>query len=435
MVLLDTTIVSVALPSIQEELGGSLSKLEWITNAYTLVFASLLLTMGSLSDKLGGKRMYSIGLAILGLASVIMVATSSVGVLIGMRAVLGIGAAALLPSSMTLLSHAFPVPAERARALGIWAGVTGAALAAGPVVGGILIDAIGWRSIFLLNVPIALISFGLTWTLLKETPRQTQKHIDFPGQIAAMITLGFLTFALIESQTLGWSSLGVLTSLGIALLAACMFLWIELRTSHPMLPLHLFRQRTLSAGLLAGMLINFGFSGILFIMPLFFHHVLGYTASLTGLAFLPLTVPTVVGPMISGRVVSRIGSRIPMSLGFIATSLGTFLLAAASSSYAVMLIGFVLIGTGVAFTIPPLVTATLSAAPQGQAGIVSGALNASRQLGAVLGIAILGAILQGNSSYSRGFELDLIIIGILLLVGALLSYRYMVGGSRQNKGV
>ncbi|MEW9702132.1 MFS transporter [Paenibacillus sp. SI8] len=428
MVLLDTTIVSVALPSIQDELGGKLSTLEWITNAYTLVFASLLLTMGSLSDKLGGKQLYSIGLALLGLSSVIMAITSSISVLISMRAVLGIGAAALLPSSMTLFSHGFPVPSERARAMGIWAGVTGAALAAGPVVGGFLVDTVGWRSIFMLNVPIALISFGLARAFISETPRQSQKSIDLPGQLTAMAALGLFTFALIESQTLGWRSPWVLTTLCLALLAAALFIRIEIRASHPMLPLHLFHIRALSAGMSAGILINFGFSGILFIMPLFFHHVWGYSASVTGLVFLPLTLPTVVGPIMAGRVVSRIGPKLPMTFGFIATSVGAFLLAAATfypKGGVTMIIAMVLLGFGSAFTIPPLVTATLSASPQGQTGIVSGALNTSRQLGAVLGVAILGAILHGNSSYSAGAQLNLAITGVLLLGGSVLSYRYM----------
>lgn len=427
MVLLDMTVVSVALPAIRAELGGGISGLQWVVNAYTIVFAGLLLSMGAFADKLGAKRVYTGGLALFLAASAISAAVSTLGVLIGLRAILGIGGAALMPASLTLLAHAYPGPAERARALGIWAAVTGAAMAAGPVVGGLLVDSFGWRSIFLLNVPLAGISLIMTFLFVRETDRKPRKSFDFGGQITVIVAIAALSFGLMEGETYGWNSPVIFASFSLALLSAIIFLIVEANGKTPLLPLRLFRNATVSAGMLAGMAINIGLSGILFVLPLFFQQTRGLSAHIAGLALLPMMIPLALNPILTGRIVGRIGARIPMTLGFSLGAVGTLLQVwtEVNTSYVITMIGLLLIGFGVSFTIPSLMAAVISSVPKEQTGAVSGALNSSRQLGATLGVAILGSILSGSKSFIDGMHMSLIVTTVILFGGSLLSFAFI----------
>ncbi len=427
MVLLDMTVVSVALPAIRSELGGGLSGLQWVVNAYTIVFAGLLLSMGSLADKLGAKRVYAGGLALFLGASVLAAFVSSLGMLIGLRAILGIGGAALMPASLSLLVHAYPEKAERARALGIWAAVTGAAMAAGPVIGGLLVDSFGWRSIFLLNVPLAVMSLILTFLLVKETDRRAQRSFDIGGQITAIVAIAALSFGLMEGSSYGWFSPTILMTFGVALLSAILFLIFEAKDESPLLPLSLFKHATVSAGMIAGLAINIGLSGILFIVPVFFQQVRGLSAHITGLLLLPMMIPLAFNPILTGRIVGRIGARIPMTVGFSLSALGTLLQVwtEVNTNYAITMIGLLFIGFGVSFTIPSLMAAVISSVPKEQTGAVSGALNASRQLGATLGVAILGSILSSRTSFIDGMHLSFIVTTVILFGGSSLSFVFM----------
>jgi MFS transporter, DHA2 family, methylenomycin A resistance protein len=427
MVLLDTTVLSVALPAIRADLGGGIADLQWVVNAYTIVFAGLLLSMGAFADKLGAKRVYIGGLALFLIASAISAAAPSLGALIGLRAILGMGGAALMPASLTLLAHAFPESVERARALGIWAAVTGIAMAAGPVVGGFLVDSVGWRSIFLLNVPLAVISLIMTTLLVSETNRNPRQGFDLAGQITAMATIAALSFALMEGETYGWNSPVILVAFSMAMLCAILFLIVEAKGKMPLLPLGLFRNATVSAGMFAGMAINIGLSGILFVLPLFFQITRGESAHIAGLALLPMTIPLAFNPILTGRIVGRIGARIPMTVGFSLGALGALLQVwvDVNTSYALTLVGLMLIGFGVSFTIPSLMAAVISSAPKEQTGAASGALNSSRQLGATLGVAILGSILSGSKSFMAGMHISLIVITVILFGGSLLSYAFI----------
>jgi len=431
MVLLDMTVVSVALPAIRTELGGGISGLQWVVNAYTIVFACLLLSMGALADKLGAKRVYTAGLVLFLAASAISAVVSTLGALIGLRAILGIGAAALMPASLTLIAHAYPGRAERARALGIWAAVTGAAMAAGPIVGGLLVDSFGWRSIFLLNVPLAVISLILTFLFVRETDRKPRQGYDLGGQMTAIVALAALSFGLMEGEKYGWESPVIFAAFSLALLGGILFLIFEAKGKAPLLPLRLFHHATVSTGMVAGMAINVGLSGILFLMPLFFQQIRGLSAHGAGLALLPMMIPLAFNPILTGRIVSRIGARIPMTVGFSLGAAGTLLLAwtKADTSYTLTLIGLVLIGFGVSYTIPSLTAAVISSVPKEQTGTVSGALNSSRQLGATLGVAIIGAILGGSKSFIVGMHLSLIVITVILLGGSLISFTFI--GRRQ----
>lgn len=433
MVLLDMTVVSVALPAIRAELGGGISGLQWVVNAYTIVFASFLLSMGAFADKLGAKRVYTGGLALFLAASAISAAVSTLGALIGLRTILGIGGAALMPASLTLLAHAYPGPAERARALGSWAAVTGAAMAAGPVVGGLLVDSFGWRSIFLLNVPLAGISLIMTFLFVRETDRKPRKSFDFWGQITVIVAIAALSFGLMEGETYGWNSPVIFASFSLALLSAILFLIVEAKGKTPLLPLRLFRNATVSAGMLAGMAINIGLSGILFVLPLFFQQTRGLSAHIAGLALLPMMIPLALNPILTGRIVGRIGARIPMTLGFSLGAVGTLLQVwtEVNTSYVITMIGLLLIGFGVSFTIPSLMAAVISSVPKEQTGAVSGALNSSRQLGATLGVAILGSILSGSKSFIDGMHMSLIVTTIILFGGSLLSFAFI--GRKQER--
>lgn len=424
MVLLDTTVVSVALPAIHNDLGGGIISLQWTVNAYTIVFAGLLLLMGSLADKLGAKRVYTAGLLIFLVASAVSAFVTSLAGLILIRAVLGIGGAALLPASLTLLSHAYPASAERARALGIWAAVTGLSMAGGPVVGGIFVDMLGWRSIFLLNVPLALISLAITIRLVRETDRNPGKSLDPAGQITIFTAITAWSFGLMEGGAIGWSSPVILAAFGIALAATLLFLLAETKVATPMLPLHLFRNGNVSVGMLVGMAINIGLSVILFLLPLYFQQARGFSAHLTGLALLPMTIPLAFNPIVTGRIVGRIGARLPMSAGLFLTGLGAWVQAWSNgdTSYALTLASLLLIGFGVSLTIPSLMAAVLSSVTKEQTGTASGALNASRQLGATIGVALIGSLLSASQSFLSGVHVSFVVLTFILWGVGIVSF-------------
>ncbi|WP_239616214.1 MFS transporter [Cohnella mopanensis] len=423
IVLLDMTVLNVALPAIRSDLGGGFAGMQWASNAYTIVYACLLLAAGSLADRFGAKRLFIAGLTVFLAASVLSAAASSLTMLITARALLGIGGAALLPASMALFAHAYPNPAARARALGVWASISGIAMAAGPVVGGVLVDSFGWRSIFLLNVPIALVSIAVAAAGTRETSRRPEASFDAGGQLTAIVAVGALTFGLVQGGAIGWSAPQVTIAFIVAAVGAALFVLFEALGKSPMLPLGLFRVSNFSTGLAAGLAVNFAFSGLLFLLSLYFQQTLGYSTFAAGLAFLPFMLPPTFNPMLTGRLVGRIGPKIPAVIGFVLLTAGSLvlLLAKENSSYVIALIAQLLAGFGVSFAIPSLIAAVVSSVPKEQAGIASGALNSSRQLGAVLGVALLGAIANSNDSFVSGLHTALIVASTVLLAGGVLS--------------
>lgn len=428
MVMLDTTIVTVALPDIGRRFGGGLAALQWVSNGYTLTFAALLLTAGALSDRFGGRRVFLVGLWSFTLLSAVSAVAPSIGALVTLRALLGLAGALLVPTSLALIANAFTDPAARARALGVWAALSGAGLVAGPVVGGILTQWVGWWAIFLVNVPFGLLSIAITTRLAPETARKGQRGIDLGGQVTAVIALAALTYGLIESGSVGWAAPRVVVALGAAVVSALAFLLIERRQTgpdaSPMLPLRLFSSSTFSAGLVAGMLVNFGLSGVLFVLSLYFQQARGYSAAIAGIAFLPLTIPTAFNPIFTGRLVGRIGPRKPATIGFVMMAGGTLSLAffAGSSIAAVAAtaVSLLLLGFGVSFAIPSLIAAVVGSIPKELAGIGSGALNSARQTGAVLGVAVLGVILGTGTSSVTGARVAFATAALVLAFGAVL---------------
>jgi DHA2 family methylenomycin A resistance protein-like MFS transporter len=433
MVLLDTSVVNVALPAIRSDFGGGLTGLQWVVNGYTLTFAALLLTMGAFADRFGGRKTFLVGTWAFLIASGVTAASPNLGFLIGMRGVLGVAGAALLPASMAVIATTFTDPAQRARALGSWAAITGLALAAGPVVGGVLTDVFGWRSIFIINVPVALASVLITRALAPETARSAHRRIDLPGQISAVLALGGITFGVIESEQRGWTSVPVLVALAVGVVSVMAFIAVEHRPAGPhgpMLPPQLFRNRIFSVGLINGLLVNFGLSGVLFVMSLYFQQARGLSALMAGLAFLPLTLPTAFNPVYTGRLVARSGPRVPSVLGFFLMTAGAvvqlFFVGGTGAPHAVLIgFGLLVFGFGVSFAIPSLVVSVVSSTPKEQAGVGSGALNSARQTGAVIGVAVLGSVLHSAGSAAHGSRTALIVAAAALTAGLLLAIAYI----------
>ncbi|MFC8719099.1 MFS transporter [Kitasatospora sp. NPDC057198] len=424
MVLLDMTVVSVALPAMAERFGTGLSGLQWVTNGYTVTFAALLLTAGWLADRYGGRRVFLCGLAAFGVLSGACALATTLPALVALRLALGAAGALLLPSSLAVITRAHPDPAARARAVGTWAAITGAALAAGPVVGGVLTDTVGWRAIFLINVPLALAGLLLTAKLAPETERKQRGGLDLTGQLSAVLALAALVYALIQGPDLGWSNNRVLAALALTVLAAAAFVLAEARAGDAaMVPLRMFRSPGFSPAVVAGLLANFGLSGLLFVLSLFFQDGRGYSPVVAGLVFLPLTLPTAFNPIYTGRLVGRIGSRGPATLGFALMGAGALLQAPFTGDSAIALaatlLGLLAFGFGVSFALPALVAGVAGTVPAEFAGIGAGVLNSARQVGASLGVAVLGIVLGLSPTSAAGTRWALITAGAVLLLGAV----------------
>ena len=288
VVQLDITIVNTALSSIGTSLGGSVAELQWVVTAYTIAFAAFILTAGALGDRVGAKRIFIAGFAIFTLASLACALAPSAMFLIAARSVQGLAAAILVPNSLTLLNHAYADPKARGRAVGFWAAGASVALTAGPFVGGALIALVGWRSIFLVNLPIGAAGLWLAWRYAEETPRLAQREIDLPGQIAAIAALGTLAGALIEGGVLGWSHPLVIMGFAAAAVIGLLFVWREARAPQPMLPLSLFGHRMFALTALVGLLFNIAFYGLIFVLSLYFQKINGWSPFATGLAFVPM---------------------------------------------------------------------------------------------------------------------------------------------------
>ncbi|HET8673207.1 MAG TPA: DHA2 family efflux MFS transporter permease subunit, partial [Thermoleophilaceae bacterium] len=315
MVILDATVVNVALPALGRDLGGGVSSLQWVVDGYTLVFAGLLLTAGSLGDRLGGRRVFRAGLVLFTLASAACAAAPSVAVLVVARLAQGLGAALLVPSSLALLRAAYEDPRERARAVGIWGAVAGIAAASGPVIGGLLVSAASWRAVFLLNLPVGIGALLLAHRHLPRGGDRTGAELDPAGQLAGVAALTALTLGLIEGGNSGWTSASALVPLVAFVPLAALFLALERRAPDPMLPLGLFRSRAFSSAGFVGLAINLGFYGQLFVLSLYFQHVRGWSALGTGLALLPEGIFVALSSALSGRAMARMGTRTPMLFG------------------------------------------------------------------------------------------------------------------------
>jgi len=428
MTTLDNLVVTTALPSIRRSLGASIQSLEWTVNAYTLTFAVLLLTGAALGDRFGRRRMFALGLAIFTGASAAAALASSTDALIAARAVQGFGAAIVLPLTLTLLSEAVP-PARRGIALGIWGGVSGLGVAIGPLVGGAVVSGISWHWIFWINVPVGLVLVPLALTRLSES-RGPAPNLDLRG--LALIGPGLLgiTYGAIRGQALGWTSATILGSFALGIVFVIAFVAWELRAPAPMLPMRFFRSRTFAATNGLSFAMYFGVFGSIFLLAQFFQTTQGYSPLQAGLRTLPWTgMPMIVAP-IAGALSDRIGSRPLMAAGLALQATAIAWLAAITTpdiAYGRLIVPFVLAGTGMALVFAPSANAVLGSVRQQEAGQASGATNAIRELGGVIGVAVLASVFSAHGSYlsphafTDGMTAALPVGAVVLAIGALLA--------------
>jgi EmrB/QacA subfamily drug resistance transporter len=395
MIMLDNTIVNVALPSIQRSLHMSISSLEWIVTAYALTFAALLITGGKLGDLYGRKRMFIAGLVVFTLASLACGLAPSAGFLIGARAVQGVGAALMNPATLSIITATFP-PKERGQAIGIWAGVSALALAIGPLIGGLIVDNINWHWIFYVNVPVGVVGIIVSrWVIAESRDTSHEQSIDLPGLVSSGGALLALSYALIEGNQRGWGSPEIIgLFVGAAVLFA-VFIWLELRQRLPMLDLDLFKIGSFAGANIVAMLVSLGMFGVFFFISLYVQNVLGYSPTKAGAIFLPMTVLIILIAPISGKLSDRVGSRWLMGAGM--TILGVSLLLyqriGLHTGFWSLLPQLVLGGVGMALVMSPMTSAAMGSVPTDKAGVGSGVLNSFRQVGGSLGIALMGAIL------------------------------------------
>jgi EmrB/QacA subfamily drug resistance transporter len=404
MIMLDNTIVNVALPSMQRDLGIAVSELEWIVSGYALTFAVLMLTGGKLADLFGRRRIFSVGLAVFTVSSLACGLAGSASVLIGARVVQGVGAAMMSPATLSIIIATF-APAERGRAIGIWVGVSAVALAIGPLVGGVITEHVAWSWIFFINVPIGALAILAARCFIDESrDTSAQQRLDLPGLLSSAIALFALTFALIEADSYGWTSGVILGLFAVAIVGFAVFVALERRQRVPMLDVSLFRQRTFAGANTAMLLTTFAMFGMLFFLSLYMQNVLGYSATQAGAAFLPMTVMiTLVAPT-AGRLSDRVGSRWLMSGGLTLVGIALLLFSRldVQSSYVMILPALIVAGLGLSLAMTPTTAAVMASVPVDKAGVGSGVLNSFRQVGGSLGIAVIGAIVTARIAVPPG---------------------------------
>ncbi|WP_435797660.1 MFS transporter [Streptomyces avermitilis] len=415
LITLDASVVNVALPSIGSAFGGGMSGLQWVVDAYTLAFAALMLSTGAFSDRAGASRAYGIGIAVFTLASAACGLAPDLPVLIGARVVQGVAAAVVLPASLALVRQAYPDAARRARAVALWAAGGSVAVALGPVAGGALTTAWDWRGIFFINLPLG----ALALALLLRAPRSERRPapLDLPGQLTAVVALTALTFAVIEGGA------GGLIALAVAVTAAVLFVRIEARQTHPVVPLGLFRSRTVSVAVAAGAACSVAFYGVVFLFSLFFQQAQGRSALSAGLMFLPMTGLIAVTNIAAGKLSGRYGARLPMLLGqtLAAAGLLVLLFVDASTPPALVAVLLVPMALGCALTIPPLTAAMMDAVPADRAGLAAGVLNSARQVAGGLAVAAFGSLVSGG--FGSGLRVSLALAAALLALTATATLR------------
>ncbi|MFM0057404.1 MFS transporter [Paraburkholderia phytofirmans] len=439
---LDVTIVNIALPKIGADLHANVAGLQWVVDAYTLAFAVLMLSAGALGDRFGARRLYAAGIVLFALASLACGLALDSAMLVAARAVQGVGAAAMLPNSLALLNQSYGHdPKLRARAVGLWTAAGAIAIAAGPVVGGLLIAAFGWRSIFLVNLPICAAGFlatllwvpqpeAATFSGLKQSAAaaasdKKPRGIDLGGQCLAIVALTAFVAAVIEWRPLGLGHPLVAGGFMLALIAASAFVLVEARVAAPMLPLSLFSKRSFSVAVLFGICVNLTYYGMVFVLSLYLQRVRGYTPLQAGLAFLPLTGGFLLSNVASGWVVGRFGVRVPMIAGAITAGLGYGLLhfVDAGTPLIGLLLPFLLIPSGMGLAVPAMTTAVLASTDAPRAGTASAVLNTARQAGGAVGVAAFGALASGAAAAQivAGMRASSAVSVGLLVMGGVLS--------------
>ncbi len=420
VIMLDNTVVNVALPAMRRSLNLSLSELEWVVAGYALTFAAFMLTGGKLADFLGRRRIFMVGLAVFTGSSLACGLAPNGGFLIGARVVQGLGGALMNPATLSIITATFP-PRERGKAIGIWAGVSAMALAIGPLIGGLLTEHVNWNWIFFINVPIGVAGlFAIPIFIDESRDQSAEQRLDVPGLAASAVGLFSLTYAFIEANTYGWTSGRIVSAFVIAAIALAVFVLLEGRQRAPMLDLNLFRQRTFSGANGSMLFVGLAMFGTFFYVSLYMQNVLGYSPVQAGASFLPMTCLIIVLAPRTGELADRFGSRwlVGGGMTLLAAMLLYYSQLGAHESFWALVPGLLLGGIGMGMTMTPVTAAAMSAVSVDQAGVGSAVLNSARQVGGSLGIAIMGSIVAGAATYLGGFHDALRVGALLCLAGA-----------------
>ncbi|QGV80735.1 MFS transporter [Streptomyces ficellus] len=430
IVSLDNTVLNVALPSMREELHADVAGMQWVIDAYTVVLASLLMLAGSTADRIGRRKVFTAGLVLFTLGSALCSLAPDLTSLVAFRTVQAVGGSMLNPVAMSIITNTFTEPRARARAIGVWGGVVGISMAAGPLVGGVLTDTVGWRSIFWINLPIGLLALFLTLRYVPESRAPRPRRVDPVGQLLVMTLLGCLTYAIIEAPVAGWTSPLILGFAGAAALALTGLLLYEPRRAEPLIDLRFFRSAPFSGATVIAVCSFAALGGFLFVNTLYLQDVRGLTALGAGLHMLPMAALTLVCAPLSGRLVGSRGPRLPLLIAGVTMTAAGVLFAAfeAEASTPLLFTGYVLFGLGFGMVNAPITNTAVSGMPRAQAGVAAAVASTSRQIGQTLGVAVIGAVL---ASHTAGFaaasrQAWWVIAGcglIVLLVGAATTTR------------
>jgi EmrB/QacA subfamily drug resistance transporter len=420
MVTLDAVIVNVTLPDIRRDLAGGMSGLQWVVDGYTLMFAALLLSAGSLADRIGARRAFAAGMVVFVAASVACGLAPGLGLLVAARLLQGAAAAAMMPSSMALISHAYPDSVRRGRAVALWSMGGVAASTSGPVLGGLL-ALVSWRLIFFVNVP-ACVSALLVLARSARSPHH-RVPFDWAGQAAAVLAMGGLTYGAIEAGAAGITAPRVLAAFAVAVAAGVAFGVLQARGSHPMMPLDLFRSRTVCTTVAAGFAFMVGYYGLPFVMSLYLQELRGLSALDTGIVFLPMMLIGAVLTPCAARLAERFGGRalITTGLACMTAGLAAISLMPGSTPVAVLAVLMMLVGLAGPLVMPPAIALLLHAVPARRAGVASGILNTSRQAGGALAIAVFGALLASPATFLHGLRVSLLIAAAIAAATAAIS--------------
>jgi EmrB/QacA subfamily drug resistance transporter len=427
MTYLDNNVGNVALPTIQRELGLTISGLEWIVSSYILVFAGLMLVGGRLADVFGARRVFAVGLVVFTLASLAAGLATSGGALIAARAVQGVGAALLTPTALSLITQIFPDGAERGRAVGIWSAAGALSMALGPVTGGFISENLHWGWIYLINVPIGIATLGLGLWAIRPDLARVRRGLDLPGLATSALALLALTYALIEGEAAGWTSPAILAAFAVSALSAAAFVLVEARAAEPMIDLSLFRSRRFTGGTITSGIWSFGVFGIYFFSALWLQNVLGFSPTEAGAAFVPMALLMGTVAVLSQRISALLGIGRTVALGMALMSGAIYMISTigADGGYGDVLPWFMLYGLGGGMLVP-LTAAVLSGMPAGRSGVASGVLNVSREVFGLFGITVLGAILSARQAASDGpplaafldgYQFTLVIAALVVLAG------------------
>jgi EmrB/QacA subfamily drug resistance transporter len=395
---LDSTIVNVALPSIGRELHSSVSGLQWTIDAYTLVLASLLMFSGSTADRIGRRKTFQAGLALFTLGSLLCSLAPGLGWLVAFRMLQAVGGSMLNPVAMSIITNTFTEPAERARAIGVWGAVFGLSMALGPVVGGVLVDSVGWRGIFWVNIPVGIAAIILTALFVPESRAERHRRPDPLGQVLIIVLLASLTYAIIEGPGSGWGSAKILLFFGVALVALIVFLAYELRRTDPLIDPRFFRSAPFSGATVTAVSAFAALGGFLFLNTLYLQDVRGFSPLAAGLYLLPMAATMAACAPLAGRIVAARGARVPLVIAGIALIVGGVLLTrlTAATGAGFLVLSYLVFGVGSGMVNAPITNTAVSGMPRQQAGVAAGVASTSRQVGTSLGVAVMGSALNDN---------------------------------------